>query len=53
MEELLGPELGREARLGDQIVDTRQRDEIGHDRRVAVRDVREWPRVHEDRITFG
>ena len=53
VKELLGAELGGKAGLGHEIVDARQRDEIGHDRRVAVRNVRERAGVHEDRITFG
>ena len=45
--ELLHAHVGAEAGLGDDDVAELQRDAVGDERVVAVRDVRERPAVHE------
>ena len=49
VEEPLGAHVGAEPGLGDQVVAGVDADQVGHHRRVAVRDVAERPGVHEDR----
>ncbi len=49
VEELLRTHVGAEARLGDDEIGAAQRDLVGDDRGVAVRDVRERAGVHERR----
>ena len=46
-QELLHPHVGAEAALGDDVVGELQRDAVGDERVVAVRDVRERAAVHE------
>ena len=47
VEELLHAHVRAEARLGDHVVAQLEADQVGHKRRVAVRDVRERARVHQ------
>jgi hypothetical protein len=47
VEELLHPHVGAEARLGDHVVAELHADLVGHERVVAVRDVRERAAVHQ------
>ena len=50
--ELLHPEVGGEARLGDQELTQLETDPVGDDRVVAVRDVRERAGVHEAELAL-
>ena len=50
--ELLHPEVGGEARLGDHELAELERDPVGDDRVVAVGDVRERARVHEAELAL-
>ena len=49
VEELLGPDVGAEAGLGDEEVRGVDADEVAHDRRVAVGDVPERAGVNDGR----
>ena len=49
VEEPLGAHVGAEARLGDEEVAGVDADQVGDHAAVAVRDVAEGARVHEDR----
>ena len=50
--ELLKPEVAGEARLGDDVVGQLQRDAVGEDRVVGVRDVAERAGMHERRLAL-
>ena len=50
--ELLHPHVRGEAALGDDVVRELQRDAVGDEGVVAVRDVRERPAVHERRLAL-
>src|SRR3954470_81247 len=52
VEELLHPHVGAEARLGDDDVAELERDAVGDERVVAVRNVRERAAVDERRLTL-
>lgn len=53
MDELFGAHVGAESRLGEDVIGHLERDPVRENRRVAVSDVREGPRVHEGRNTFA
>ena len=50
--ELLEPDIGPEARFGNVVVGQLQTDLVGHDRRLAHRDIGERPGVHQARLPF-
>ena len=50
--ELLHPEVGAEARLGDEVLAHLAAGQVGHDRAVAVGDVAERADVHEARLAL-
>ena len=52
VEELLHAHVGAEAALGDDVVAELERDAVGDERVVAVRDVRERPAVDERRLAL-
>ena len=52
VEELLHPHVGAEARLGDHVVAELHPDQVGDQRVVAVRDVRERAAVHQARLAL-
>jgi hypothetical protein len=52
VEELLHTHVCAEARFGDDDVAELERDLVGDERAVAVRDVRERPAVDEDRLAL-
>ena len=52
VDELLEAEIAAEAAFRDDVVGELQPDEVGDERAVAVRDVREGPSVDERRLAF-
>ena len=52
VEELLEPHVGGEPALGDDVLAEPERDPVGDERAVAVREIREGPAVDEGRLAF-